>query len=89
MANYDYTDLMAQIDAVIYSNESQEIKATNLKQLIIDVVDSGILLVYDPTRNYEPGAFTVYNNGTGYRGYVCTAHTTGTFTPGDWGQIGV
>jgi hypothetical protein len=89
MAVYDYLALYDRIEAVVYDNTTKAIKAETLQQLLKDVVDSSVNLVYDADRTYEIGAFCVYNPGTGYRGYICTAQTTGAFTVGDWSQLGV
>jgi hypothetical protein len=89
MAVYDYLALYNRIEAVVYDNTTKAIKAETLQQLLKDIVDSNSSLEYNEDRTYEIGAFCVYDDGTGYRGYICTAQTTGAFTGGDWGQLGV
>ncbi len=89
MAVYDYTDLLARVEEVVYSNESREIKGQLLQQLMIDMVDSQPFLEYDPARTYEEGMACVYNPGAGYKLYVANSQTTGTFIPADWEQVGL
>lgn len=89
MAVYDYLALYARVEAVVYDNTTRAIKAETLAQLLKDMVDSHVNLVYDTDRTYEIGAFCVYDDGTGYRGYICIAPTTGAFVGGDWTQLGI
>lgn len=89
MAIYNYLDLLGRVEAVVYSNETRDVKAELLQQLLKDMVDSHVNLEYDTDRNYEPGAFCVYDAGVGHKAYVCIAPTSGAFAAGDWSQIGV
>jgi hypothetical protein len=89
MANYNYTDLLARVTAVVYSNESQEIKAQKLQELLGDIIDSSVNLTYDPARTYYPGAAAIFNPGGGPLLYQCTIITTGVFAPASWLQVGI
>jgi len=89
MAVYDYSALYDRIEAVVYLNESKAIKADLLQQLLKDIVDSNIYLVYNEDREYEQDAFCVYDDGGGWKGYICIAPTTGAFVSGDWTQLGI
>ena len=90
MAYYNYTDLSARVDAIVYSNESQAVTATKLKELLKDIIDNQVNLSYDEDRTYEISAVCVYDDGVaGPLLFVCIGQTTGTFVPADWQQTGV
>ena len=88
MAVYDYLALYDRVEAVVYENTTREIRADKLQQLLKDIIDSQIYMVYDPDREYDVGACCVYDGGTPYM-YVCIAPTSGVFVGADWEQVGV
>lgn len=93
MAQYNYTQLKARINAVITSNGNNAITGADHNQLLQDIIDSvpnllsnagslGLTL-YDPTYSYSAGDTCVYNNEI----YLALQATQGTFNPAHWVAI--